>query len=82
MDLILLTETIVKKLVNDQEAVSVREFETNEENLIHIEIMVNQDDLGRVIGKDGKTIRSIRNIVQASATLNLGCHVKIDVDSY
>lgn len=82
MDLVLLTETIVKMIVNDQEAVSVREYETTEENLIHIEVMVAQDDLGRVIGKDGKTIRSIRNIVQASSTINGGRRVKIDVDSY
>ena len=37
---------------------------------------------GLVIGKGGKTIHSIRNIVQASATLNGNQKVKIDVDSY
>lgn len=82
MDLVKLTEEIIKMLVNDEEAVSVREFETTEENLVHIEVMVSSDDLGRVIGKDGKTIRSIRNIVQASSFANDGRRVKIDVDSY
>lgn len=82
MNLVLLLETIVKMIVIDPEAVSVKEYETMEENLVHLEVMVAQDDLGRVIGKDGKTIRSIRNVVQASSTLNGGRRVKIDVDSY
>lgn len=82
MDFVLLTETIVKMIVEDKEAVSVRQYETTEENLIHLEVMVSQDDLGRVIGRDGKTIRSIRNIIQASSTLNGGHRIKVDVDSY
>lgn len=82
MNLVLLTETIVKMIVNEEEAVSVREYETTEENLVHLSVMVATDDLGRVIGKDGRTIRSIRNIIQASSTLNEGKKVKIDVDSY
>ena len=82
MNLVLLTETIVKMIVNDVEAASAREYESTEENVIHLEVMVAKDDLGRVIGKAGKTINSIRNIVQASASLNDNKHVKIDVDSY
>lgn len=82
MDLVLLTETIVKMIVKDEEAVSAKEYESTEDNLIHIEVMVASDDLGRVIGKDGKTIKSIRNIVQSSASLNANKKVKIDVDSY
>lgn len=82
MDLVLLTETIVKMLVNDSDAVSVREFETTEEDIINIQITVANEDLGRVIGRDGKTIKSIRSIVSASALKNGLNKVKIDVDSY
>lgn len=82
MNFILLTETIVKKIVKDEEAVSVKEYESTEENLVHLEVLVAEDDLGRVIGKNGQTIKSIRNIVQASSSLNGGPKVKIDVDSY
>ena len=82
MNLVLLIETIVKMIVVNEDAVSAREYETTEENMIHLEVMVDSEDLGRVIGKAGKTINSIRNIVQASATLNGDKKVKIDVDSY
>ena len=82
MDLVLLTKTIVELLCEDKEAVSVKEYETAETDLIHIEVLVSEKDLGRIIGKNGKTIRSIRNIVQASSNLNIGKKVKIDVDSY
>lgn len=82
MDLVLLTETIIKMIVKDVEAVSAKEYESTEDDLVHIEVMVASDDLGRVIGKDGKTIKSIRNIVQASASLNGGQKVRIDVDAY
>ena len=61
MNLVLLTETIVKMVVVDGEAVSVKEYESIEENLVHLEVMVAQDDLGRVIGKDGKTIKASLN---------------------
>lgn len=82
MNFVLLTETIVKMIVKDVEAVSVREYESTEEEMIHLEVVVAAGDLGRVIGKDGRTIKSIRNIVQASATLNGGFRIKIDVDAY
>ena len=82
MDLVLLTKNIIEMIVLDKEAVSVREFDTTEDDLIHLEVLVASDDLGRIIGRNGKTINSIRNIVQASSTINKGKKVKIEVDSY
>ena len=83
MDLVALTETIIKKLVADPESVSVKEFETDEENTIQIEVLISADDMGRVIGKNGKTINSIRTIVAAASSLTEeNKKVRINVDSY
>ena len=82
MNLVTLTETIIKKIVSDPESVSVKEFDTEEENTIQIEVLISNDDMGKVIGKNGKIINSIRTIVQASSSLEDNKKVKINVDSY
>ena len=45
MNLVTLTETIIKKIVSDPESVSVKEFETEEENTIQIEVLISNDDI-------------------------------------
>ena len=82
MDVVLLTKTIIEMLVQNKDAISVSEYETDDENLIQIEVMVDQDDLGVVIGRNGRTINSIRNIVQAGSSLNGGKKIRINIDSY
>ena len=82
MNLVTLTETMIKKIVSAPESVSVKEFDTEEENTIQIEILISNDDMGKVIGKNGKIINSIRTIVQASSSLEDNKKVKINVDSY
>ena len=82
MNLVTLTETIIKKIVSDPESVSVKEFAPEEENTIQIEVLISNDDMGKVIGKNGKIINSIRTIVQASSSLEDNKKVKINVDSY
>ena len=54
MNLVELTEAIIKRLVADPETVSVKEFDTEEENTVQIEVLIQEDDMGRVIGKNGK----------------------------
>lgn len=82
MNLVTLTETIIKKIVSDPESVSIKEFDSEEDNTIQIEVLISNDDMGKVIGKNGKIINSIRTIVQASSSLEENKKVKINVDSY
>ena len=82
MNLVELTETIIKKIVSDPESVSVKEFETEEENTIQVEVLISNDDMGKVIGKNGKIINNIKTIVQSSSSLKDNKKVKINVDSY
>jgi hypothetical protein len=65
-DLKALIELIAKALVDKPDAVSVRE--TDGEKTTIIELRVAQDDLGKVIGKQGRTARSMRTILNAAGT--------------
>ena len=56
MNLVALTEAIIKKIVSDPESVSIKEFDTEEENTIQIEVLISSSDMGKVIGKNGKII--------------------------
>lgn len=82
MNLVELVENIVKSLVVDKEGVSVKEFPSEEENVMLIQVMVNEDDIGRVIGKEGRTANAIRTLVQASSSLNDNKYIKIDIDKF
>ena len=77
MNLKELTETIILKLVKNTEAVSVEENE--EDNQIIINAYVSNEDMGRVIGKDGKIINAIRTILQASSYMQNNISVKLNV---
>lgn len=58
-----LIEYLVKSLVVDEESVVVTEKEDNGDTVYHV--TVNEDDMGRVIGKGGKVASSIRAIVKS-----------------
>ncbi len=82
MKFVELTEAIVKELVSDPESVTVKEFPSEDENTITIQVMVPESEMGRVIGKEGRTAKSLRTIVQASAYINGNKRVNISIDSY
>ncbi|TLY37440.1 MAG: KH domain-containing protein [Nitrospirae bacterium] len=65
-DLKALIEHMAKALVDKPDAVSVQE--TDGEKTTIIELRVAQDDLGKVIGKQGRTARSMRTILNAAGT--------------
>ena len=70
-----LIEYLVKSLVDNKDAVQVTETEDDGKNVITVK--VESTDMGRVIGKDGRIIKSIREIVRAYSAKN---HVKVSVD--
>ena len=81
MDLIKLTEDIVLSIVEDKNMVAVKEFETENEKEILIQILVAEKDMAQVIGKNGRTINAIKTIVQASSFTKDNKQVKINRDS-
>lgn len=60
-----LLEYIAKSLVDDPDQVSVKE--SSGERAIVLELTVAADDMGKVIGKQGKIAKSIRTITKAAA---------------
>ena len=60
-----LVEGIVTSLVDHPDDVRVNE--TVGESIIIIEISVNNDDIGKVIGKEGRIANAIRVVVKAAA---------------
>ena len=71
-----LVKYIVENLVDNKEAIELKSEET--ERTCVLTILVNKEDIGKVIGRDGKIARSIRTIVKsASAKLNKKYIVKI-----
>ena len=81
MNLVELTEFIVKSLVKDTDLVSVKELD-NENGVITIQVLVSNDDMGAVIGRSGMVSKSLRTLVQASSNLHEGPKVKINIDGF
>ena len=59
-------EDIAKALVEHPEDVSVTEVE--KDGSIVLELRVNKDDMGKVIGKQGRIAKAIRTVVKAAAS--------------
>jgi hypothetical protein len=81
MNLVELTEYLVKSLVKDADNVSIKQFETEDDSVL-IEVLVDSLSIGSVIGKGGKIANAIRTIVQASSYMNGNKRVKINIDSF
>ena len=60
-------DMIVKALVDDHESVDVREVEQRNGSTL-IEIRVGPNDVGKIIGKQGKTIRALRSLTRIAGS--------------
>ena len=80
MNLVEFSELIVKKLVKEPDLVKVEEFEDGDNTVI--EIVVSEEDMGRVIGKKGKIATSIKTLIQAKAYNEGNNKVKVNIDSF
>lgn len=67
---------VVKQLVDNPEKVKVKEVK-GEQNII-LELSTAKEDIGRVIGKQGRTIKALRTLLNA-ASVKTGHRVTIEV---
>ena len=63
-----LVETIAKYLVDDPDQISVQEMGENDGNEEVLQLSVSSDDMGKVIGKQGRIAKALRTVVKAAAT--------------
>jgi len=62
--------SIVKGLVDDPSAIEVTADEKNDEGVIVYHLHVSENDMGRVIGKQGRIAKAIRTVMRAAAAKN------------
>ncbi|NLC78585.1 MAG: KH domain-containing protein [Ruminococcaceae bacterium] len=74
-----LLTAIAKGLVEDKDAVSVTVDEPNEEGVVVYHLSVGEQDMGRVIGKQGRIAKSIRTVMRAAAVRS-GQRIQVEID--
>ncbi|KLU61067.1 hypothetical protein CEB3_c26370 [Peptococcaceae bacterium CEB3] len=72
-----LVELLAKSLVDQRDRVSVVQTETDK--MVNIQLTVAPEDMGKVIGKQGKIANAIRTLVKAAAVKD-GRRVHLDID--
>ena len=71
--------TIAKGLVEQPDAVSVEADELNEDGAVVYHIHVAEDDMGRIIGKQGRIAKAIRTVARAAA-IRKNTKVVVEID--
>ena len=71
-----LIETIAKNLVEFPGEVEVAEYDSG--NSTVVELRVAKEDLGKVIGRDGRTAQHMRTLLTAAAA-KVGCRAHLDI---
>ncbi|MEA5050329.1 MAG: KH domain-containing protein [Oscillospiraceae bacterium] len=74
-----LLTAIARGLVEDKDAVKVTVDEPNEEGTIVYHLSVAEQDMGRVIGKQGRIAKSIRTVMRAAA-VRAGEKIQVEID--
>ena len=72
-----LLEYLARALVDEPDAVSVETFEEDDGTLV-LELHVGEGDVGKVIGRSGRTVNALRTVMRASAVRH-GRRVLVDV---
>lgn len=70
---------IAQGLVEDPSAVKVDEDEVDAEGVIVLHLHVAEEDMGRVIGKQGRIAKAIRTVMRAAAARQ-GVKVSVEID--
>ena len=72
-----LVEFLARALVDDPAGVSVESFEEDDGTVVY-EVTVAEDDVGKLIGRSGRTVNAVRAVVRAAAVRD-GRRVLVDI---
>ncbi len=70
-------EMLVTQLVDNPDAVAVEAVEQSDRELC-VEVSADPDDIGKIIGRSGRTIKSIRTLARAAAS-DAGFRVEVEI---
>ncbi len=74
-----LLRTIVTELVVNKDAIEITVDEPNEEGVVVYHLHVASEDMGRVIGKQGRIAKAIRTVMRASAS-RIDQKIMVEID--
>ena len=74
-----LLKVIAQGLVENPDAVTVSQDEPTEDGTIVLHLHVAEDDMGRVIGKQGRIAKAMRTVMRAAATRQ-DLRVSVEID--
>ncbi|HEV2405676.1 MAG TPA: KH domain-containing protein [Ktedonobacterales bacterium] len=74
-----LIEFIARNLVDDPDSVQVREIR-NDRYATVVGLRVGENDLGKVIGRQGRVAKAMRTLMRASGTVQGKRHVGLEID--
>lgn len=66
---------VIENLVDNKESISIKN--TEEDGIVKFEVLVPQEEMGKVIGRQGKIARSIRTLMKSVASKE---HKKVDIE--
>lgn len=81
MELVDMTEYLVKSVAKNKDAVKVKLFDDTTDTMI-IQVLVDESDMGSVIGHGGMIAKAIRTLVQAASYNHENKLVRISIDSF
>ena len=77
LDLVGLVRTLVEPIIEFEDDLEIVQSEQGDGNLL-IEVRVNEEDTGKVIGRQGRVIKAIRTLARAAAARS-GEHVDVEL---
>ena len=72
-----LVKQVVTALVDDPESVRIETVDEGSSQIINVH--VNPDDIGKIIGRQGRIIKSLRTIARAASTYSGGKHIEVEI---